>query len=89
MRSHSGNLIFCQVHTEYGNLGDVVVTAPLVRLLRRYGHVVVNGVRLLRGTGRGWNRSGMHHAAVHEVHGGWWLAAVDGFARHLTVPVQF
>jgi len=44
MRSHSGNLIFCQVHTEYGNLGDVVITTTLLRLLRCYGDVVVNDV---------------------------------------------
>jgi hypothetical protein len=38
---------------------------------------------VLAASGRGWNRTGMHHADVHELGEGSWLAAVDGNKQRL------
>lgn len=35
---------------------------------------------LLKGSGSGWNRSGMHHIDPHQVSEGLWLACVDGWS---------
>jgi hypothetical protein len=35
----------------------------------------------LRGSGRGWNAGGMHHADAHELSPGQWIACVDGFRK--------
>ncbi|MCX7424638.1 MAG: hypothetical protein NTW96_03265 [Planctomycetia bacterium] len=47
------------------------------------------GRPLLHGTGKGWNRGGMHHADLHRVSDTQWVAAVDGFTRQLTFGVRF
>jgi hypothetical protein len=44
---------------------------------------------LLRATGIGWNRGGMHHADLQQMDGDYWLGAVDGFARHLALRIHF
>jgi hypothetical protein len=44
---------------------------------------------LLRGTGKGWNRGGMHHADFHRLRDGRWVGAVDGFARRLALELHF
>jgi len=38
----------------------------------------IPGGPVLRGTGRGWNAAGMHHADAHPVGDGRWIACVDG-----------
>jgi hypothetical protein len=34
---------------------------------------------ILSGSGRGWNRDGMHHVDAHQLADGTWIAAVDGW----------
>jgi len=36
---------------------------------------------VLKGSGKGWNRSGMHNVDSHMLPGGRWIACVDGVAR--------
>lgn len=44
-----------------------------------YGEVEVAPSPVLAGSGRGWNRSGMHHVDAHPAGPGRWLACVDGW----------
>jgi hypothetical protein len=45
-----------------------------------YEEVATGPDPLLRGSGHGWNRSGMHHLDAHRLDDGRWLACVDGWA---------
>jgi hypothetical protein len=38
---------------------------------------------VLSGTGRGWNKTGMHHADAHRLADGRWIASVDGNRQRL------
>jgi hypothetical protein len=44
-----------------------------------YGEQVHTGEPVLRGSGTGWNASGMHHIDPWPLPDGTWLACVDGF----------
>ena len=44
---------------------------------------------LLRGTGRGWNKVGMHHVDFHQVDAQRWLACVDGYRWERTVRLRW
>jgi hypothetical protein len=44
---------------------------------------------ILRNQGRGWNRHGMHHVDAHEISPGKWLAAVDGYRKHLALRIEY
>ncbi len=48
---------------------------------RHYREEEIPGGPLVGGTGRGWNRGGMHHVDAHPVAEGRWLACVDGWHR--------
>ena len=43
-----------------------------------YGETELPGGPVLEASGRGWNRTGMHHLDVQPTSDGRWLAAVDG-----------
>jgi len=60
--------------------GMSVRTFEIVELSARgYAEVEVNGLTLA-GSGRGWNRSGMHHIDLHQLENGSWMACVDGWS---------
>jgi hypothetical protein len=40
----------------------------------------ISAKRILEGSGKGWNRTGMHHVDAHRLEDGSWLACVDGWA---------
>jgi hypothetical protein len=44
-----------------------------------YREVEAAPAPVLAGTGRGWNRSGMHHVDAHPAGPGRWIACVDGW----------
>ncbi len=44
---------------------------------------------LLCGNGSGWNRSGMHHADIHNLGPNEWFGCVDGFSRRLVLGLRF
>lgn len=44
---------------------------------------------ILWGQGKGWNRHGMHHVDAHEISPGQWLAAVDGYRKHLVIRIEY
>jgi hypothetical protein len=48
-----------------------------------YREQEVSGSPILTGSGRGWNSTGMHHADVHFLGDGRWIAAVDGNRQRL------
>jgi hypothetical protein len=41
----------------------------------------IKGSPILKGSGRGWNRAGMHNVDLHLVPGGHWIACVDGVTQ--------
>lgn len=44
-----------------------------------YEEVEAEGNPVLSGSGRSWNRGGMHHVDPHALEGGGWIACVDGW----------
>jgi len=70
--------------------GTALRAFEIVELSRTaYQERQIAPIPLLRGTGRGWNRSGMHHADMHQTDANRWIAAVDGFFRRLTLGLTF
>lgn len=57
------------------------VRAFLITMLTttEYAEREVDGSPVLTGSGRGWNRDGMHHLVPVQLEDGSWVAAVDGF----------
>jgi hypothetical protein len=51
-----------------------------------YAEVECPGNPLLEGSGRGWNRSGMHHLDAHRLEDGSWIACVDGWTNRRWDP---
>jgi hypothetical protein len=47
-----------------------------------YREAEVKRGAVLAGSGRGWNRSGMHHLDAHPTAEGGWIACVDGWAAN-------
>ena len=47
----------------------------------RYHERAIEGDPILRGTGCGWNESGMHHVDPHLLADGQWMACVDGWVN--------
>lgn len=39
--------------------------------------------------GRGWNRHGMHHVDAWETQPGRWIAAVDGYRKHIVLRLEY
>jgi hypothetical protein len=50
-----------------------------------YAEEPVGSEPLFRGSGKGWNSHGMHHAHFHVVEEGRWIAAVDGWTDRISV----
>jgi len=48
---------------------------------KRYREAELDESPVLIGSGRGWNRSGMHHVDPHRLENGHWIACVDGLKR--------
>jgi hypothetical protein len=63
---------------EYGTRVHALAIEELTE--RDYRETELEGGPVVAGSGRGWNRSGMHHVDAHECVDGRWLACVDGWA---------
>jgi hypothetical protein len=46
-----------------------------------YGEAELDKSPILTASGKGWNRSGMHHIDPHRLNGKQWIACVDGLQR--------
>ncbi len=44
---------------------------------------------VVRASGKGWNRHGMHHVDPHLLETGTWIACVDGYRKHVTVRFEY
>lgn len=54
----------------------------------RYEERLARDTPLLQAAGGGaWNGQGMHHVDLHELAGGKWVAAVDGFRDHRSIRI--
>lgn len=64
--------------------GNAVRAFEIVDLTTEtYEEKEVTGNPILRGTGHGWNKKGMHHIDPHHLADGNWIACVDGFKDSL------
>lgn len=81
----SGLLRFAQdCRADYGMS---VQALEITRLTpTEYQEVEVAGDAVLRGSGHGWNRVGMHHVDAHQLEDGSWLACVDGWCNRVRRP---
>jgi len=60
--------------------GNAVRAFEIIRLTTTdYEEKEISDEPVLRGSGRGWNAGGMHHADPHPDGKGRWIACVDGF----------
>lgn len=67
--------------------GSSVAALEIVRLSPDdYAEVELSPSPLLAGSGRGWNRKGMHQIDVHPLADGSWLACVDGWTNQPRRP---
>lgn len=67
--------------------GSSVRALEITRLTTRdYEERELDVTPLLAGSGRGWNRSGMHHIDPHPLGDGSWIACVDGWSNHIRRP---
>ena len=53
-----------------------------------FGEKEFEGNPILGPGSKGRNRHGMHHIDAHEISPGKWIAAVDGYRKHLTVRIE-
>ncbi|MGQ9610169.1 MAG: glucosamine inositolphosphorylceramide transferase family protein [bacterium] len=44
---------------------------------------------ILKASGSGWNKKGMHHIDPHQLNNGKWIACVDGFTESLVFRTHF
>lgn len=65
-----------------GAYGKNVRAFEITRLTpSEYEEREISDAPVLSGSGRGWNRFGMHHLDPHELPGGEWIACVDGWCH--------
>lgn len=70
-----------------GAYGTRVHALEITRLTpRHYEEKELGDGPVLGGSGRGWNREGMHHVDPHELGDGSWLACVDGWSNQVRRP---
>ena len=82
--------IFRFAQDAFPTYGTALRVFEILELSRTtYEEHEVNARPILRGTGKGWNRAGMHHADFHQLSENHWIAAVDGFTRSLTLGMHF
>ncbi len=75
---------------DYPSYGTALRAFEILELSRTaYREREVTPSPLLRGTGTGWNRSGMHHVDLHQTGEKQWIGSVDGFTRRLVLGVRF
>ncbi len=79
--SWEGNLIRYpqDCYPTYGNAVHAFIIEKLDEEV--YREKPWGGNPVLDGSGRGWNRLGMHHIDPHRLDDGTWLAVVDGYTR--------
>lgn len=70
--------------------GEKVLAFFITELSRsEYSERAYENNPVLKGEPKGWNRHGMHHIDAHEIVPGKWLAAVDGYRKHLTIRIEY
>lgn len=70
--------------------GKSVRAIRIVELSRTsYREEGARSTPIVRGHGTGWERHGMHHVDPVQMEDGTWLAAVDGFKKHLTIHMEY
>lgn len=67
--------------------GASVQALEITRLTpTEYQEAELPGNPVLAGSGRGWNRLGMHHVDAHRLDDGQWIACVDGWSSRVRRP---
>jgi len=74
-------------HPTYGNGVRVFEITRLT--MSSYEEKELSPNPVIRATGSGWNRDGMHHVDAHQVLPGQWVAAVDGRESRIVVGLRY
>jgi hypothetical protein len=82
--------LFRMAQRDRPNYGNQVRVFEVVELSTSdYKETELPESPILRGTGRGWNKAGMHHADIHQMDEHRWLACVDGYRWVRTVKLRW
>ena len=77
-------------HYDKKTYGKKVLAFFITELSRtEYSERAYENNPVLKGGPKGWNRHGMHHIDAHEIAPGKWIAAVDGYRKHLTIKIEY
>jgi hypothetical protein len=72
------------------NYGNHARVFEVLRLSAEdYTEVELPESPVVRASGRGWNKAGMHHVDVQQIDEGHWLACVDGYRWERTVRLRW
>ena len=71
----------------YGKKVRAFIITEITRI--KYAEKEYEGNPILSAQGKGWNRHGMHHIDAHETIQGKWIAAVDGYRKHLVLRIEY
>ena len=75
---------------DYPIYGNAVRAFEVTELTTKtYEEKEIPGNPLLKATGRGWNKRGMHHIDPHQLNNGKWIACVDGFTESLVFGINY
>jgi len=77
-------------HDDFPTYGKKVRAFLITEISRtKYSEKEYESNPVLSAQGRDWNRHGMHHIDAHEVSSGKWIAAVDGYRKHLILRMEY
>lgn len=86
----ANNTITRFTHDDFPTYGKKVNASLITEISRtQYSEEEYKGNPVLGAQGKGWNRHGMHHIDAHEIRQGKWIAAVDGYRKHLVVKIEY
>jgi hypothetical protein len=82
--------LFRMAQRDRPNYGNQVRVFEVVELSTGdYREAEVPESPILRGTGRGWDKAGMHHVDLHQLEEHRWLASVDGYRWKRTLRLRW
>ena len=84
------NRIIRYTQDDYPTYGNQVRAFEIIELTTTsYTEKKVSETPILKASGIGWNKEGMHHIAPHQIGRNKWIACVDGFRTILVFGLEY